>query len=215
MIGYYPALGELTSVKAELDKLGSLDITPLDTPEPELAYLFKHIVMHEVTYESLPFALRAQLHEQLAAYLEGQIAAGILSETPLQNLLVHHYTHSDNRDKQRVYLLKAGEAALNVSAFHTAVDYFTRLLDLSSENDPTRAGLALKLADAYFNLGDFPATRATIEKARASAQTGDDRAAALTLLGNTASNLGDYPEAQAILSEATSQIGRASCRERV
>jgi class 3 adenylate cyclase/predicted ATPase len=204
LTGYYPALGELTHIKVDLQKLEGLDITPLDTPEPELAYLFKHIVIHEVTYESLPFALRAQLHEQLAIYLEQQIVAGNLPEAPLLNMLVHHYTHSNNRDKQRVYLRKAGEAALNVSAFHTSADYFARLLDLTPADDPTRAALALKLADAYFNLGDFPATRATIEKAQAAAKTDSDRAAALTLLGNTTSNLGDYAEAQTILAEAVS-----------
>jgi predicted ATPase len=69
LTGYYPELGSFLQVKAALDALDSLDITPLDSPEPELAYLFKHIVTHEVTYESLPFATRAKLHEQLARYL--------------------------------------------------------------------------------------------------------------------------------------------------
>ena len=70
LTGYYPELGTFPKVKSSLDALESLDITPLDSPEPELAYLFKHIVTHEVTYESLPFATRARLHEQLAVYLE-------------------------------------------------------------------------------------------------------------------------------------------------
>jgi adenylate cyclase len=75
LTGYYPELGSFPQVKAALDALESLDITPLDSPEPELAYLFKHIVTHEVTYESLPFATRARLHEQLAVYLESQVGA--------------------------------------------------------------------------------------------------------------------------------------------
>jgi hypothetical protein len=69
LTGYYPELGSFLQVKAALDALDSLDITPLDSPEPELAYLFKHIVTHEVTYESLPFATRAKLLEQLARFL--------------------------------------------------------------------------------------------------------------------------------------------------
>jgi hypothetical protein len=80
LTGYYPALGELAHVKVDLDNLESMDITPLES-EPELAYLFKHIVTHEVTYESLPFGLRAQLHEQLARYLERQVAAGVLVDS--------------------------------------------------------------------------------------------------------------------------------------
>ena len=46
--GYYPALGAPEAVKGDLSELARLDLTPLDTPEPELAYLFKHIVTQEV-----------------------------------------------------------------------------------------------------------------------------------------------------------------------
>jgi hypothetical protein len=76
-------------IQADLNELATLDITPLDTPEPELAYLFKHIVTHEVAYESLSYARRASLHEQLAHYLERIDASVVtlaqhygLSETP-------------------------------------------------------------------------------------------------------------------------------------
>ena len=111
LTGYYPELGGMNRVQSDLEQLAELDITPLDTPEPELAYLFKHIVTHEVTYESLPFATRAKLHEQLAAYLERQIAAGALTEASLLDTLVYHYERSDNPAKQREYLQKAGQAA--------------------------------------------------------------------------------------------------------
>ena len=70
--GYYPALGAADAVKGDLSELARLDLAPLDTPEPELAYLFKHVVTQEVAYESLAYATRAQLHEQLAQYLETQ-----------------------------------------------------------------------------------------------------------------------------------------------
>src|SRR5678815_3105399 len=92
LTGYYPALGDLEHVKVDLDKLESMDITPLDS-ETELAYLFKHIVTHEVTYESLPFGLRAQLHEQLARYLERQIANGAMTEPALPVSYTHLRAH--------------------------------------------------------------------------------------------------------------------------
>ncbi len=65
--GYYPALGTPEALKADLQELARLELTPLETPEPELAYLFKHIVTQEVTYESLAYTTRAVLHEQYAA----------------------------------------------------------------------------------------------------------------------------------------------------
>jgi tetratricopeptide (TPR) repeat protein len=143
LTGYYPALGDLTRVKVDLDKLDSLEITPLDS-EPELAYLFKHIVTHEVTYESLPFATRAQLHEQLAMYLEG-IAAPV-------DMIAQHYGRSNNQVKQREYWQKAGDAARTAFANEAALDYYARLHPLLS--DPREQGsLHLKRAEVYFGWG--------------------------------------------------------------
>jgi len=207
--GYYPELGGMNRVKSDLEQLAGLDITPLDTPEPELAYLFKHIVTHEVTYESLPFATRAKLHEQLAAYLEEQIGGGALRETSLLETLVFHYLHSDNPAKQREYLRKAAGAAQDVSAFKTAVDYLARLMELTRVDDPARSALASQLAEAHYKLGDFPAARTAIEQAQAAATTDADRAGALARLGGIVGTLGNLAEAQTILAEAV-PLARAS-----
>jgi tetratricopeptide (TPR) repeat protein len=191
----------MNRVQSDLEQLAGLDITPLDTPEPELAYLFKHIVTHEVTYESLPFATRAQLHEQLAKYLEG-IAAPV-------DTIAHHYGQSNNQAKQREYYQKAAESALAEFANNAAADYFVRLLELVLKSDPARSALALQLATVYFSLGNFPAARAAVLQAQAAAQTDADRASALALLGNVTSALGNYAEAQTNLAEAVS-LARAS-----
>jgi adenylate cyclase len=122
LTGYYPELGSMPQVKAALDALDSLDITPLDSPEPELSYLFKHIVTHEVTYESLPFATRARLHEQLARYLE-IVDASV-------DTIVFHYRRSENKYKQREYLRKAGEAAQKSFANDATLEYYGSLLPL-------------------------------------------------------------------------------------
>jgi len=122
LTGYYPELGSFTQAKASLDVLEKLDITPLDSPEPELAYLFKHIVTHEVTYESLLFATRTKLHEQLARYLEN-------ADAPVETI-AFHYGRSNNAEKQREYYRKAGEAAQKNFANDAAFDYFRMLLPL-------------------------------------------------------------------------------------
>ena len=121
---YY--VGSFPQVKAALDELDKLDITPLDSPEPELVYLFKHIVTHEVTYESLPFATRTRLHEQLAKYLENLGA----ETTPLLDTIAFHYGRSEDKEKQIEYLRKAGEAAQNNYANAAALEYYEQLLPL-------------------------------------------------------------------------------------
>jgi adenylate cyclase len=122
MTGYYPELGSFAQVKAVLDTLASLDITHMDSPEPELAYLFRHIVIHEVTYESLPFATRARLHEKLARYLES-IDGSV-------DTIAFHYMHTENKEKQREYLRKAGEAAQKSFANDASLEYYGKLLPL-------------------------------------------------------------------------------------
>lgn len=203
LTGYYPELGSFPQVKADLDELAELDITPLDSPEPELAYLFKHIVTHEVTYESLSFATRAKLHEQLARYLEekaGVMPSGVSS---LLDTIVFHYGRSENTAKKREYYRKAAEAAYSVSAFVTAVEYSTRLLELTADDDPARSALALGLAEMHLRLGDYPAARAAAQQAEAAAQNDADRASTLAFLGTLlSSRLGDFHEAQRILEQA-------------
>lgn len=150
LMGYYPELGDFSKVKTDLEQLAKMDITPLDTPEPELAYLFKHIVTHEVTYESLPFATRAQLHEQLAIYLES-IAAPV-------DMIAQHYGRSNNQAKQREYWQKAGDAAHAAFANETVLDYSERLRPLLSE--PRELGeLHLRCAQAYERLGRLVESR--------------------------------------------------------
>ena len=201
LTGYYPELGGLDRVQADLDQLAKMDITPLDSPEPELAYLFKHIVTHEVTYESLPFSTRAKLHERLARYLEN---AGAPVDT-----IAHHYGRSDNTAKKREYYQKAAGAALSVSGFTTALEYSTRLLELTPNDDRERSAVALQLAEAHFRLSDFPAARAAIGQAQAAARTDTDRAAALALLIDVTMSTGDYAETQKILAQAV-PLARAS-----
>lgn len=125
--GYYPALGSLEQIKSDLRELQHLDLTPLNTPEPDLTYLFKHIVTQEVTYESLTYEMRARLHEHLAQYLEKTLVSTRLD---LVDLLAFHYGRSHNAAKQREYYRKAGETAQASFANETALDYYTRLLAL-------------------------------------------------------------------------------------
>ena len=188
LTGYYPELGTFPQVKAALDALASLDITPLDSPEPELTYLFKHIVTHEVTYESLPFATRAKLHEQLARYLEN-LASGI---APLLDTIAFHYGHSENTEKQCEYLRKAGEAAQAKFANDAALEYYGTLLPLLKDaKEQTeihlRRGQVLELIGKWDDAeGDY---RSALECARGDMRL---KASVQSALGNLCSLRGDY-----------------------
>ncbi len=148
--GAYPPLGGPQQVKSDLQTLEQLDLTPQDTPEPELAYLFKNVVTQEVAYESLPFATRAMLHDLIGQYIEGNYAQTL---SQYMGLLAYHYGRSDNEVKKREYLLKAGEAAQAEYANEAAIEYFQRALPLLTE--PERAGVMRKLGSVLELVGKW------------------------------------------------------------
>jgi predicted ATPase len=124
---YYPSLGTVEQLKADLHELERLELTPLETPEPELAYLFKHIVTQEVGYESLAYATRVRLHGQYARYLESAYPERIHQLAPQ---LAYHFEQAQILDKACFYLAKAGEQAAANYANDEALVYFHRTLQL-------------------------------------------------------------------------------------
>lgn len=193
--GYYPELGEVDGLKADLAELAKLDLTPLDTPEPDPTYLFKHIVTREVAYESLPHTTRTQLHEQLAQFIE-------TLEGQHLDLLVFHYGLSNNKAKQCEYLQKAGDAAQASYAPKTALDYYARLLPLLTDLQ-TQLDLQLKMVDSHMGLGDFLTARTMLNNILHSTTDLATCAAAFTRLGEMAGGIdGDYREANTLLLKA-------------
>jgi len=199
--GMYPELGGPERVKADLEALCRRDLTRVDTPEPELAYLFKHIVTQEVAYESLPYATRAMLHEQLAQYIERTYS------DPLEqyvDLLAYHYERSENEAKKREYLLKAGEAAQADYANEAAMNYYQRLLPLLPAEEKVdimrKLGEVLQLVGKWSEAGDL------YQQALALAEQWGDRSAQAwcqTAIGELLGwKQGQYAEGWAWLEQA-------------
>lgn len=128
LYGYYPSLGDEEIIKKNLSELSRLDLTPLDTPEPELAYLFKHIVTQEVAYRSLSLDTRKQLHELLGKYLE----ATYPNDLPVE-VLAFHYSHTEDQAKKREYLRRSGDIAQAAFSNGTALEYFEQALGASPD----------------------------------------------------------------------------------
>ncbi|HYF65522.1 MAG TPA: AAA family ATPase, partial [Herpetosiphonaceae bacterium] len=148
--GYYPSLGERPALAAALRRLDQAALTVLGAAEPDLVYLFKHVITRDVAYESLAFATRAALHERLAAYLE---AAGVADDPQLLYQITHHYERSHNDAKKREYLRRAGAAAQAAYANEEAIGYYQRRLELA-DDDPARPDILLRLSEALDLVGE-------------------------------------------------------------
>ncbi len=200
LLGYYPELGEQARVKSDLDNLSVLDLTPLDTPEPELAYLFKHLITHDVAYELLTHATRARLHELVAAYLEARAGGGV---DLILDQLAYHYGRSENLPKKREYLLRAGIAAQRRYANEAALDYYQRTLSLLEPEE--QPDVLLKLGQVLELVGRWEEAGA----AYGQALEGSERSGGLAEQAHCLAVLAELDRKRGRYADAAQKLDRA------
>lgn len=200
LLGAYPSLGDPAQVQTDLMALHQQDLTMYEPGEPELTYLFKQVITQSVTYDSLPYAMRSAIHEQIGQFIEERYR-DVLDQ--YLDLLAHHYDHSENTNKRREYLLRAAEAAQAQYANQSAIDYYRRALPLLSPDE--RVDVQLKLGRVYDLIGQLPEAKTEFEQALAGAQKlGDQQQQAWceTALGELFRKQGQYDEALHWLEQA-------------
>lgn len=206
LAGYYPALGDSELITGDLEALRRQDILLLDTPLPDLAYLFKHVVTQDVIYDSLPYATRAWLHEAFAAYLE--IASP--AELPLDQL-AYHYERSENIPKRIHYLRQAGEAAQAAYANAAAIEYYARLLPLLAGEPEAGIQVHLRLGSVTELLGEWEEALGHYTNGLELAERAARRNAAAgcqLALGKLQSRRGSYEAARQWLEQARAGFER-------
>jgi predicted ATPase/class 3 adenylate cyclase len=208
--GVYPELGTVGDVRAHLGTLRLLDLVNPDREEDE-SYLFKHAVTQEVAYESIPYALRVELHGDVGRFIEQHEPDAIDRNV---DLLAHHFWLSDDEERKRAYLRRAGDAAQAAYANASAIDYFERLVPLLPETD--RAAVLLKLGKVLELVGDWPRAEAIEREALALAEdVADEEAKAWsqTALAEVMRKTGRYDEATSALDEAAELFERVTNEE--
>ena len=94
---------------------------------PAPVYTFKHVLIQEVAYASLPQARKQAVHERTAQAIEA-LAGERLAEH--YGELAHHYSRSGNTQQAVAYLQRAGQQAADRSAYREAITHLTRGLEL-------------------------------------------------------------------------------------
>ncbi len=224
-----------SGLRTHLAALTALELTLLDDPLPDPLYSFKHLIIQEVTYGTLLFAQRRQLHRTVAEWYEetflAEGAAGMqhTASPPPQPLsphlssylplLVHHYHHAGDTDRERHYAGLAGERAAAQFANAEALAYLGRALELTPPGDHAgRYALLLARESVYDRQGarenQHQDVAALQELAEAMA---DDcrRAEAALRRARLAEATGDYLTATTAVEEAIrlAQAGRDNVLE--
>jgi tetratricopeptide (TPR) repeat protein len=119
------ALGDI------LTRLEALDLIPVAGNSP-LTYYFKHAVIRDVAYETLPLERREALHKTIATHLE---AAADGAPEKQADLLAYHFLAGNELDKGLTYTITAGRQAADKFANQDAVYHFTRALEILGRSD--------------------------------------------------------------------------------
>ena len=145
------ALGEI------LTTLEALDLIPVAGNSP-LTYYFKHAVIRDVAYETLPLERREALHRTVAAHLEATVGGATDKQA---DLLAYHFLAGNELEKGLTYTITAGREAADKFANQDAVYHFTKALEIlgRSEYDgrsDERQAVREQLARVYRQAGMYP-----------------------------------------------------------
>ncbi|MEM7334641.1 MAG: tetratricopeptide repeat protein [Chloroflexota bacterium] len=204
LYGVYPQRDDVKEIQADLERLTQLDMTIQDFETPELTYLFKNVVTREVTYENLPFETRATIHNQVGKYIEKTYPDNLAQYI---DLLVHHYTLSHNQGKKRQYLQLAGFAAQKRFANETAIDYFSQLLPMLTDEE--KLEILLELGQVYELVGNWDQARTQYQQLVSLAEAQNNLlffAKGQTMLADLFRKRGDYQQASHLLMQARSNF---------
>ena len=134
-----PTLQAYTDINKEalqehLRHLIELDVISDYMGETDMTYTFRHIMLQEVTYQTLLFAQRRTLHRFIAAWYEMEYADQEALLSSYYPLLVHHYHYADEQKQECHYAMLAGRWAAARYANAEAITYLSRALELIDAN---------------------------------------------------------------------------------
>jgi class 3 adenylate cyclase/tetratricopeptide (TPR) repeat protein len=180
---FYEILKRVTDLNQNLDRcLQSLEHVGLirtRTLQPDLEYVFKHVLTQEVTYNGLLKRERQEIHERAGEVIE------LLFRERLQEFyetLAYHFKNSQSARKAIDYLVKSGEKCLSRYSveeshlyFKEAFDLLSQKTDRTDEDDEEIIDLLNKWGFVFYYRGDFKTLSALLVDHRQVAESLKDK----------------------------------------
>jgi class 3 adenylate cyclase/tetratricopeptide (TPR) repeat protein len=166
-------------------------------------FQFRHLLLRDATYDSIPKQARAELHELFAVWVE-RTAGPRLRE--IEEIVGYHLEQAwryrvelgivDQRNQRLAAaaarrLGAAGRRALGRGDLPAASKLLERAVGLLPAGDPGGLELLVELADVLVSTGEFPRAEAILDQvAAAAAGRGDQRLAAHARVGRLRMEVG-------------------------
>ncbi len=211
--GVLQTVGEIADVDDALQVLEARDLVRRD-PSSQLAgdaqFTFKHMLIREVAYATVPRAARRERHAAVASYIEE-----MLTGETLATILAYHWREAGEPARAIPYLLAAADAARRSWAQGAVIDLYTKALELA-EDDELRRSIRLQRGLARVHLEDYGAAVEELS-ALLPELSGSDKLDALNGLGlsyvwteRDADAIATAHEALALARELDDQSGLAA-----
>jgi class 3 adenylate cyclase/tetratricopeptide (TPR) repeat protein len=178
-------LEEITTIEdvdAALSVLEARELVRRDSSSQlagEVQFTFKHILIREVAYSTLPRAVRRERHAQLARSVEERFEGA--GET-LPAILAYHWREAGEPARAIPYLLAAADAARRSWAQGAVIDLYSRALELADDED-LRRRVRMHRGLALVELADYPRAAEELEALLPELE-GQDLLDALIALGH-------------------------------
>jgi class 3 adenylate cyclase/tetratricopeptide (TPR) repeat protein len=128
---YYEILKRTTALKSNIEKnlsgLEHLDLIKTKSIQPDLEYIFKHVLTQEVVYNGLLKKERKKIHERIAIVME-QLFKDRLSE--FYETLAFHFARGISLNKAISYLMKSAKKSLVRYSVEESHQYYKQAFEL-------------------------------------------------------------------------------------
>ncbi len=198
------------ALDAIVGELRSLELIYEKSTHPELAYMFKHALTHEVAYDSVLVARRKLLHRTVGTAIEELYRERVAEH---YEALAYHFGLSEDFERALHYHELASEKCVSAYANHAAIDHCRKALELAEKlgnvSSERLEALHSRIGDCCWMISDFGGSGDAYVAAAGNA--GDRSAAAMLLARAGWSYLWnhDYEHSTDVLKRATDEADRA------
>ena len=143
------------SLEQHLQHLQQVELIQEAVRHPELAYMFRHVLIQEAAYQSILHRQRRQLHRRAGETLETLFDAQQEEYAPI---LAYHFSAAEMPERAFHYNRLAGDMAFRLYALPEAASHYRQALELASTSSASlaevqhvflRYGRSLELQNQY------------------------------------------------------------------
>ena len=172
-------------IRTQVEELRGLELIYEKALHPELAYMFKHALTHDVAYESVLRDRRTALHRTIGSAIE-ELYADRLAEH--YETLALHLSRGEDWERALRYHELSAEKAAATHANRAAADHCRQALAIADRlgdavPEETRRRLNERLGRACFYLSEYAASGVAYEEAAARSADAETHALHLAAAG--------------------------------